>query len=315
MEALVSIVLPVFVLIVIGYVAGRLGVFGEGGVDTLTKATFVIFMPPLLFRSMASVELEHLSWRPLVAYFSTALLFFAVGVAWQVRAGATASLGANRAISALFSNTVLLGIPIVQLAFGKQGLTILLMIVALHAVILLTLATVVIEFDLQRRHASGAFIAVIFQTLKSAIIHPVVLPIALGLLWGLTDIAMPEPIDRTLSFMGQAGPPASLVLLGASLVAYGIKSQLKFTLICAAVKLVLFPVAVYCVARFGLGLSDLMLSVVTITAALPTGANAYLLAQRYAQDSTEAVAVASATIALSTLLGVVTLSLVLPWLR
>jgi malonate transporter and related proteins len=315
MEALVSIVLPVFVLIVVGYVAGRLGVFGDGGVDTLTKATFVIFMPPLLFRSMAAVELSQLSWRPLVAYFATAVLFFALGLGLQIRAGATASLSASRAISALFSNTVLLGIPIVQLAFGNQGLTIMLMIVALHAVILLTLATIVIEFDLQRRNGSGAFGSMIVQTLKAAVIHPVVLPILLGLLWGITDLALPEPIDRTLSFLGQAGPPASLVLLGASLVAYGVKSQIKATLICSAIKLVLFPFSVYCVARYVFGLSGVTLSVITITAALPTGANAYLLAQRYSQDSAEAVAVASATIAISTLLGVVTLSLLLPWLR
>ncbi len=315
MEALISIVLPVFVLIMIGYGAGRLGVFGEGGVDTLTKATFVIFMPPLLFRSMAGVELEHLSWRPLVTYFSSAILLLIVGIFWQTRLGVSASLSANRAITALFSNTVLLGIPIVQLAFGQPGLTILLMIVALHALILLTTATVVIEFDLQRRNSTGSFKSVIFQALKSAIIHPVVLPILLGLAWGLTDVALPEPIDRTLSFMGQAGPPASLVLLGASLVSYGVRSQLRNTLLCAAVKLVMLPLTVYCVGRFIFDLSPLMLSVVTVAAALPTGANAYLLAQRYADDSAEGVAVASATIALSTLFGVVTLSLLLPWLR
>jgi malonate transporter and related proteins len=309
MTALLSIIFPVFALIAVGYVAGRLKVFGDQGVGLLTQATFIVFMPPLLFRAMATVDLTHLSVAPVLAYFSTAIALM-LGLAFVLRAQERDWIKAIiRAFTASFSNTVLLGIPIVQLAFGQRGLAILLTIVALHALILLTLATVLIEIQQSRATGSASVTRIALQTGRNALIHPVVLPIVLGLLWGLTGWHLPEPIDATLKLLGQAGPPASLVLLGASLVAYGVRKQWKVTLALTVIKLTVLPAAVFLVARWVFGISGEVLAVITLTAALPAGANAYLLAQRYHT----AIGEACAAIALSTALGAVSLSLLLPW--
>ncbi len=308
MTALLSIIFPVFALIAVGYLAGRLKVFGDQGVGLLTQATFVVFMPPLLFRAMATVDLIHLTVAPLLAYFVTAITLM-LGLALTLRSQERDWIKAViRAFTASFSNTVLLGIPIVQLAFGQRGLAILLTIVALHALILLTLATVLIEIQQSRASGSASISRIAFQTGRNALIHPVVLPIVLGLLWGTTGWHLPEPIDATLKLLGQAGPPASLVLLGASLVAYGVRKQWKVTLLLTAFKLIVLPAIVFSVSRWIFGLSGDVLAVVTLTAALPAGANAYLLAQRYQT----AVGEASATIALSTALGALSLSILLP---
>ncbi len=308
MTALLSIIFPVFGLIAIGYIAGRFKVFGDQGVGTLTQATFVVFMPPLLFRAMATVDLAHLSVLPVLAYFSSAVALM-LALAFILRAQERDWIKAViRAFTASFSNTVLLGIPIVQLAFGERGLAILLMIVALHALILLTLATVLIEIQQSRLKGAASLTTIALQTGHNAIIHPVVLPIILGLLWGATDATLPAPIDATLKLLGQAGPPASLVLLGASLVAYGVRDQWRTTLLLTSVKLVALPALVYSMGHFMFKLDNTVLGVITVAAGLPAGANSFLLAQRYQT----AVGEASATIALSTALGAVTLSVLLP---
>lgn len=314
MDALLNVVLPVFSLIAVGYVSGRFNVFGSQGVETLTRATFVVFMPALLFKAMANVDLSIIKFETSLTYFGSAVVVFLAVLVLNQRKSQSMVVATIRGFTAVFSNTVLLGIPIVQLAFGPQGLAILLMIVALHALILLTLSTVIIEANLQwlaAKESGQTNLRVVFlQTLKSAIIHPVVLPILLGLGAGLISLKLPLAIDQTLDLLAHAGPALSLVLLGASLVSYGVQGQLKAALGLSFVKLLVLPAVAFSLGRWGFELPALELAVVTLTAALPAGANSFLLANRYQTCQGET----SATITLSTLLGVVTLSLLVPFL-
>ena len=302
-----------------GYLAGRFGVFKGANVGVLTQVTFVLFMPPLLFRAMATVDVGSLSLASLYTYYSVALTVLVGTVVLQYIIGSRLQLAMIRGLGAVFSNMAIIGIPIIQLAFGSDGLAILLPIIAIHALILLTISTLVIEsaeasdrtkrlgFDVRPRGTHYA--AIVFQALRSAIIHPVVLPILLGLLWGATHLKLPVVIDRTFALLGQAGVPASLVLLGATLASYGLRGNVLSALLMTGGKLIVLPALMYLVGRSVFDLAPLPLAVVTVAAALPTGANVYLLAQRYDTQ----VASVSATCALSTLGAVVTLSVLIPF--
>ena len=104
--------------------------------------------------------------------------------------------------------------------------------------------------------------------------------------------------DAPLALLAGASGPCSLVLLGASLAQYGIREYWKPALVLTVLKNVAFPVFIWALGRFVFGLDRLSLAVVTVTAALPMGANVYLFAQRYniAQgEVTAAVAVSTAT--------------------
>ena len=310
MQALIEIIVPVFALMAIGYLAGRLGLFAQANVGLLTQVTFVLFMPPLLFRAMATVDMTALSLSSLGTYYSVALSVLGGFVVTQVIAGQTLPSAMIRSLGAVFSNMAIIGTPIIQLSFGSDGLAILLPIIALHALILLTLSTLVLEWSAAADQSDGPnYAAIIFQALRSAIIHPVVLPILLGLLWGATHWTLPVVVDRTLALLGQAGVPASLVLLGATLATYGLRSSSLPAICLSCGKLLLMPAMMYVVGRWLFDLAPLPLAVVTVAAALPTGANVYLLSQRYDTQ----VATISATCALSTLGAVLTLSLVLPF--
>ena len=303
----------------IGYLAGRFGVFGSANIGVLTQVTFVLFMPPLLFRAMATIDMASLSLASLYSYYSVALTVLATAFVVQTIAGQRPQTAMIHGLGAVFSNMAIIGIPIIQLSFGSAGLAILLPIIAIHALILLTISTLVIESaeaaDITKNAGGESgnsrpdYAAIIYQALKSAIIHPVVLPILLGLLWGATHFKLPVVVDRTLALLGQAGVPASLVLLGATLASYGLRGNVLPALLMTSGKLLVLPALMYVVGRTVFDLAALPLAVVTVAAALPTGANVYLLSQRY---DTQVVSV-SATCALSTLGAVLTLSVLIPF--
>ena len=154
---------------------------------------FLVLAPALLFRTMTQVRLEQLTLRPLVAYFGAAILVFAAMLALRGFSRRTAVL----ALAATFSNTVMIGIPLVTLAFGPDGLLHLLPLVSVHALILLTLATVVLELAVQReQHGAGGapqrrIAHAVLLAGRNALLHPVPLPILAGVLFGLSGLALP----------------------------------------------------------------------------------------------------------------------------
>lgn len=315
MTVLVEVLLPVILLIAVGLACARLGVTDERAVKALSDITFLVFMPALLFLAMARSDFSQLQPDAQAAYFSVAVPLLALGIlAWRWR-GLTLRAATLRALMGVFSNTAMLGIPVVKLAFGERGLAILLTIIAVHALVLLTLATLVLEFDAARGAggrpgAARSPWAVAGQTVRGALLHPVVVPILAGIGWSLSGLALPHAVESAISVLSAAAAPLSLVLLGASLAQFGLRGHLGPALVPSIVKSVVSPLAVYAMGHAVLGLDPLVTAVAAVAAAMPTGANVYLFAQRYQTE----LATASVAISVSTLLTGVVLALGLPWL-
>lgn len=306
-----EIVLPVFVLIAVGFAAARRGLLGAQGVRALSDAAFLIFMPALLFGAIARVDFDRLSPGAAFAYYAAGLPLFAAVLLVQAMRGRGAASATIHALGAVFGNTVMLGIPVVRLAYGETGLAFLLTIIAWHALIFLSLGTLVLESSSLDRHRDAArpwsgLGAHLLQVARSALIHPVVLPILAGLAWSATHWPLPVPLDRALAMLGAAAAPLCLVLLGASLAQFELRAGLRTATALTALKSALFPLLVWSTGTWILRVEPLPLAVATVAAALPTGANVYLFAQRYRTQVGEV----SATIALSTIAAALTL----PWL-
>ena len=221
---------------------------------------------------------------------------------------------AHRARSnlATFSNTLAIGTPLVGLAYGDAGLVTLFTLISVHALVLLTLATVVLELAVAREEAAAGtggrrhMMLTVLGAVRNGIIHPVPLPIIVGLLFAQTGLVLPAVVDRPLQLLGSAFGPLALVLVGVSLTNVRVGEQLKGALGLTLAKNLVFPaiVAVLCVA---LGLSGLPLTVMIVAASLPIGANVFMFSQRYAV----AEELVTAAVAVSTALGLVTISLVM----
>ncbi len=318
--------LALVAVVAIGYVVGRARWLSPDSEDadparTLSYAAFYIFVPALLFRTTARLDLQTLPWRILIAFFLPIAVAMIGVYAWQRywnrKERLPVAAPATRAMSAGFGNTVQVGIPMAAALFGEAGLAIHITVVSLHALTLLTLMTTLVELDLAREHVkasgSGNLWATLRTTVRNTVIHPVVLPVVAGMLWNFTGWPLPEVADELLQMLGQAVVPLCLVLIGISLAYYGIGGSARSALIISAVKLLVIPLLVLIFARWGLGLRGIPLAVVVMAAALPVGSNPLIFAQRYntlQSETSTAVLVSTVAFAVTAPLWL----LVLAWL-
>lgn len=268
----------------------------------------MVLTPALLFRTMSTVHVEQLNFKPVVMYFVAAALLFAVMLVWQGFTRRAAVL----ALAATFSNTVAIGVPLVGLAYGEAGLVTLFTLISVHALVLLTLATVVLELAVAREEAVAGtgggrhMMLTVLGAVRNGIIHPVPLPIIAGLLFAQTGLVLPVVVDRPLQLLGNAFGPLALVLVGVTLTQVRVGAHLKGALGLTLVKNLAFP-ALVAALSWSLGLSGLPLTVMIVAASLPIGANVFMFSQRY-EVAEELV---TASVAVSTGLGLVTISLVM----
>ena len=323
----------IFAVVSIGWVVGKLRWLSPTAADgtgapadparVLANAAYYIFVPALLFRTTARIDFATMPWDTLIAVFVPLVLMLVGVYVVQKRSNRDRTLPpaapAVRAITAAFGNTVQVGIPMAAALFGETGLQIHLAIVSLHALVLLTLSTALVELDLARaQRALGAgeshLLKTLLSTARNTVIHPVVLPVLIGLAWNALGLPLPTVADEILQTLGQAVVPLCLVLIGMSLAYYGVQGAAKVAVVLSALKLLLLPAVVLAIAHWGFHLNGLPLTVVVMMAALPIGSNALIFAQRYRTLEAEATA---ATV-FSTLAFVATAPLwlvVLGWLH
>jgi len=311
MGIVVEIVLPVFALIFVGWLIVRLRLLDAPGLRGLSNYTFYVAFSALLFRAMRGVQLQTLDASILLAYFG------GVAIVWSIAMllarfvfRLSFAEQAMMALGGTFSNGVGLGIPLILATWGHDGLVPLLMVIAVHSGILLSLAAVLTEFGRKSEIHRGRVRQFVVSVL-TALRHPVLVAIAVGLVWGMisrgTGWELPGVAETALKWLAESAVPCGLIGLGASLAMIRLAGDLPQTIAMTTFKLVALPFAVWLLARYVLHLDTLWVAVATVNAAMPTGANVYLLAQRY--DTY--VARTTSTVLLSTACSIVTLSLLL----
>lgn len=308
---IVSAVLPVVVLVAIGWGVARRGLLPREAVGGLAELVFFVLGPALLFRGTSRVDVAALDAAALVRYYVVAIGLYLVLVRVYGRDVRAAVL----ALAGVFSNVLMVGMPVVGFAFGEAGLTILFSLVATHALVLLGVATFVVETAAARERAAGGGVGgspwrTLARSLRRTIMHPVPLPILAGLACGATGLPLPEAVDRTLAVMAAAFAPMALLLVGAALAHTPIAGHRRTAVQLAVVKTIVHPLAM-AACGWATGLAGLPLAVLVVTSALPIGANAFLFARIYRREE---AAVTAATAA-STVIGLVGLAVALALTR
>jgi len=302
-----SSLLPVVFLIFIGFVAGKAKLVRGESVRDLSNLVFLVLTQALLFRTMSSVHIEQLDFKPVMQYFLVAGSLF-VAMLWLYGSNSRASV---LALASIFSNTLMIGVPLIGLAYGQEGQVLLFTLISLHALVLLSAATLVLELQVaQEQTALSGERRSIWRTvasaIRNAIIHPVPLPILVGLAYAQTGWGLHPIVDRPLALLGSAFGPVALVLVGITLALTPIGRQFGLALRLSLVKTVLHPMLMLA-AGWLLGLRGLHLAVMTVAAALPIGANVFLFSQRYRKEE-DAV---TAGVAVSTAMAVLSVSAVM----
>lgn len=308
MKAILDIIVPVFGTVLVGWLIGRTKLLSPEGLRGLTNVTFYALFPALLFRSMSSVRLQALSFDILFVFFGASLLLYVASMALARAMGMRLGEGTVFALSAVFSNGVGIGIPFISYAFGEAGLVPLLMIISMNSLILLTLSSFLIEVGQQGGSGAG-LLGKLGGAVVTMLKHPVIPSIFAGLFWGelthlIPGLGTPVVIDRILQALATAAPPCGLIMAGASLAHVGLKAHWQTAGVAAVLKLALMPLIVWVSGRYLFSLDPLWLTVATLNAAMPAGANVYLVAQLYRTG----VGLATNVVVISTGASVLTLS-------
>lgn len=304
MQAVLGVVGPVFVIIGLGWLSAWRGLIDGAGFAGLNRFVFTFCAPALLFLGGTSGGVA--GGRAAFAFFLGAFAIYA-GVllaAWRRLPLGDAGM---LALDSCFGNTLMMGLPLILAAFGQEGLSVLLGILVLHSMVLLGLATVVAEVA---QHARAPWRRVLRATITGMARNPVVVAVFAALIWRLVGLPAPGGVvRRVLEMLGAAAPAAALFCLGGGLAGFDARAAWRSTLVATAAKLLVMPALVWGMSRL-FALTPLESAVAVVAAALPTGANAFLLSQRYRVAPERS----GATVLVSTAASVVTLAWLIGWL-
>lgn len=279
MQALADVILPVFLVIGFGYVARWRGLITDEHVDGVMTFAQSFAVPCLLFVAIARLDLaQDLDWRLLVAFYAGALSGFGLGffgarVLFKRDWEDCVAIG----FVALFSNSVLLGLPITERAYGPDALAANYAIIAIHSPLCYAVGITSMELI---RNRGGRLRDTARQVFSAMFRNALVIAIGLGFVVNLTGFPMPGVADQALDMMVRAALPVALFGLGGVLYRYRPEGDLRTIGYVVALSLVVHPLITYGLARaFGLGTEALRSAVVT--AAMAPGVNAYVFANLY----------------------------------
>jgi predicted permease len=279
LQSLIDVILPVFLVIGAGYAATRSGYFKEVHVDGLMRFTQGFAIPCLLFLAIAHLDLS-VSFDPrlLVSFYSAAGLCFCAGLF-----GARLIFGRDWedcvaiGFCCLFSNSVLLGLPITERAYGPESLTGNYAIIAFHSPFCYGVGITVMEIVRNRGHGGTKIVrSVLSAMFKNALI----LGIALGFVVNLSGLVIPQVVDEALELVTRAALPGALFALGGVLVKYKPEGDLRTIAYVCGISLMLHPSLVW---LFGTttGLPQDLFRSGVLNAAMAPGFNAYIFANMY----------------------------------
>lgn len=293
----------VFGLVGLGYAVGWAGLLRPQVGDALADFAIVVALPALLFRTMIGIELEGgAPWAMWLAYFSAIpVVWICAHLAVTRVFGREVAAGVVAGVAASFSNLLLLGLPFIQSVYGRPGVEVLSLLLAVHLPIMMAASIVMFEWVQRREGRASSPVKVLRDFLRNIFSNPLIVGILAGVLWRAAGLTMPSLGARFIdSFAGIAGTVA-LFSMGLGLRNFGISGNVKPALALAALKLLLLPALVLGTVLLA-GLPPLVAQVMVVAAAMPTGVNPYLIATRFGTGQV----LASNTTTISTALAVLT---------
>ncbi len=297
--------LPFFLLIGLGYGAGRTNFFSEEATAYLTKFVFYFALSAMLFKFSANLSISEIfDWRFVMAYFwGTAFVYGIVTLVALMRR-LPAEEAAFEAQCGVIGNVGFLGVPMLTLLMGPEAIGPVMLVLAVDLIFFGSLIVIIITGSRDGRMSLGILRSVGIGLLK----NPMIVSIVLGLTWSALSIPIPTVMNDFLSLLGGAATPGALFAIGASLATKSAERPIVAGWL-SVNKLVLHPAFVAFSALILFPVEPYAAAVMIATASLPVAGNVYILAQHYGVAPQRV----SASILISTAVAVVTVSLVIGW--
>ncbi|MCC5974747.1 MAG: AEC family transporter [Rubellimicrobium sp.] len=288
MSIFASIILPVFVLIAMGYAAAWRGLMPESAVDGLMTFAQGFAVPVLLFLAVSRLDLtQSFDPRLLVSFYLGAVSGFIVGLfGARLIFGRSWEDSVAIGFCGLFSNSLLLGLAITERAYGPEALVGNFVILSVHAPFCYMLGIATMELVKARGAALASLPGKIGGTLLR---NALVIGIGLGFVVNLSGLGLPMVLSDGLEMIARAAIPTSLFGLGGVLFRYRPEGDMRVILFITAVSLLLHPTVTWLLAQGGAGgglplpgqpLEVDALRSAVLTAAMAPGVNAYVFANQ-----------------------------------
>jgi malonate transporter len=303
MLSILAVNVPIFALIAFGYSAVRFRLFPTEGVKALIAFVNNFATPCLLFQSILSSDFGSAFNLGIIGpFYLGAWACFAVGIVlgrlwFKLRAGESVAFG----FSSMFTNTVLVGLPIMSRAYGDAALPVTLSVIGVHAALLLTTGMVTMELMRRDGRSLGATLAVAVRRVAT---NPLIWGIAAGMLASLIELKLVEPAEAFFTMMSQAVVPVALFGIGGALNEFKLSENWRPALVAALMKLILHPAIAYVLMIWVLHIPMEIARYGILLAAMPAGVNIYVFATYYDRG----VSVAANTILIATILSALTIS-------
>ncbi|BBN80270.1 malonate transporter [Pseudoalteromonas sp. A25] len=291
-----SILFPIIFVVLVGYSCAKLNILSTSALDGLRQFIFNLAIPVFLFISMYQADLSQaLSSSVMLSFYVPVLAayFFSFAALKFIVKQSNAD-SATLALAGTYSNTVLVGLPIIIASLGADYGAMVFVIITFHSALLFG-CTFLLASNFHGR---------VLLAFKPLLFNPIVLSISTGLICNYAGIALPLAFQEGLHLLAEPAIAGALFALGASLNNYALKGAWRGALGISVIKLMVLPSAVFALASWGMQLPSKQVAVLTLMSASPLGVNAYLVArQLQCQQS-----VLASSVVLSTLLSVLTLA-------
>ena len=287
--SLLQVVFPVFIIVGGGYLTVKFEVLARTEINGLLKFSQTIAIPIFLFLSMLNLDLSTVfDWRLLVSFFFGAILCFVIGVIGsRLFFNCTTSEATAIGFCVLFSNAVLLGLPITELAYGKNALGPNLAIISVNAPICYLIGISGMELFGNERTSLSETLKNILKTITS---NNITMGLVIGLIFNIFGFQIFDPILTALNLISIGAVPIALFALGGIIVQYSLSRNIQKVMLIGFLSLLLHPFITFGIGKFGFGLSKETLQSLVITAAMAPGINAFIFSSIYKKEMDVAAA-------------------------
>jgi predicted permease len=309
MHAVLNSALPIFALILTGFVCGYFGVFDRVATDNLNRFAVYLALPSLMFVAMSRITPDQVRQFGFIGAFVGGIaVSFAVAFVISRLRGRRVANASIEGLDAGYSNVGFMGIPMCLLVFGPESAPASIIATLFTACVLFLFAVILVEIDLQK---GDTFWPTVGRTVISLLRSPLLVAPVAGLAIGLGGLQLPAPLESFTTLLGGAASPAALVCIGLFLAQERVVSHdAKSMAILVALKLILQPAVTALLAFHVFSMPPLWSHSAVILSALPIGSGPFTIAKLYGLEA----GVTSGSILASHVFAVLTVSLLVAWL-
>lgn len=273
-----SVIMPIFLMMILGYVLKKFGIFDKNTTEKLNKSVFKVFLPLLIFYNVYTSEIAEVFNLSLILYsvisiliiFSLSLLIVTIFEKDNAKRGVL--------VQGIFrSNFVIFGIPLSVSLYGDEIVGTAAVLIAVITPLFNLLSVIVLEIFRGTKPN-------ILKILKGIITNPLIIASAVGLLALFSKITLPAFVEKTVCDISKASTPLALIALGGSIDFKKVKSNIKQLIIGIMGKLIVTP-AIILTAGILLGFRNAELAILIALSASPVAVSSFTMAREMDGDS------------------------------